>query len=220
MAITVCFVFSPNFFTRLCSSSREVHQQELQKEFSLSQNQVYSHKLQGLTALWLQSLAFLPLLCHGGPLIILIMPHHFIPNGRQQPIPVPSVVLISWPGILLPHLISLLLSLIWHTYENKLPRRPPRHDFCGAQCPLPHCTPLLSSFGTCSPKTGLTHTQTCKNPHRVDTSWSSRTGWSYDGQGVHSLLCVAISMSPTCSSRELMQPCLAFGATWQHPNTL
>lgn len=102
---------------RLCFSSREVHQQELQKEFSVSQNQVYSPKLQDLTALWLQSLAFLPLLCRGGPLIILIMPHHFIPTGRQQPIPVPSVMLIfSWPGILLPHLISLLLSLIWHKH--------------------------------------------------------------------------------------------------------
>lgn len=130
-------------------------------------------------------------------------------------------LLLTWYPLAPSHLIAPVSNMT-QAYENKLPRWPPRHDFCGAQCPLPHCTPLLSLFGTCSPKTGLTHTHTCKNPHRVDTSWSSGTGWSYtyDGQGVHSLLCVAISMSPTCSSRELMQPSLAFGATWQHPNTL
>lgn len=69
----------------------------------------------------------------------LTMSHHFMPRGRWQLIPAPSVMLIfSWPNILLTlsHLLVPVCTME-QACENEACCWSTQHDFCGAQRPLP-----------------------------------------------------------------------------------
>ena len=132
----VCFFFPSKPLMTLCFYSREVHQHAgtaSKRNFHWARNK-YTHTDYKISQCYdcspLLSSSTLPwyVVNH------LTMSHHFMPRGRWQLIPAPSVMLIfSWPNILLTlsHLLVPVCTME-QACENEACCWSTQHDFCGA----------------------------------------------------------------------------------------
>lgn len=187
----------------LCFYSREVHQHAgtaSKRNFHWARNK-YTHTDYKISQCYdcspLLSSSTLPwyVVNH------LTMSHHFMPRGRWQLIPAPSVMLIfSWPNILLTlsHLLVPVCTME-QACENEACCWSTQHDFCGAQRPLPlqhnlylvHAAQTQASHRFKRANILPVWTQAGMQAQGRDTESGAE-----HGHAVHSLLCAATSLPP------------------------